>query len=298
MNKTILAALIGAVATISAAIIGLNAGKSSEQKNIQNEIKEVMGDMVNIIGDDNEVTINDIKDLVEEYQNLQKQNKSLTDQNIKYFDDLTEVNAKIDELNSQINDTPVLHFDSVGLTIGTEDISVNKNNSMVIIDGREYISKEIVEKLLPNNQNITIKNDTLFVGKVIADKTNLFDKTEVGNIACYTHDSFTDSYNNLRYNSICFYNYSGTISYDVNREYSYLQFTISIRNDADMRGEGTIIVKADENVVYTTTEPLNRLTEPFSPTDPIPISNCKLVTIEYNTSMDNDCIISDAIVYN
>ena len=86
MNKTILAALIGAGATISAAIIGLNAGKSSEQKNIQNEINEVMGDMVNIIGDDNEVTINDIKDLVEDYQNLQKQNKSLTDQNIKYFD--------------------------------------------------------------------------------------------------------------------------------------------------------------------------------------------------------------------
>lgn len=123
-----------------------------------------------------------------------------------------------------------------------------------------------------------IKNDTLFIGRVVADKANLFDKTEVGKVACYTHDSFTDSYNNLRYDSICFYNYSSTISYDVNREYSLLQFVISIKNDADIRGEGTIIVKADDVVVYTTKEPLNRLTEPFSPAEPISISNCKLVT--------------------
>lgn len=302
MSDTIKAALItgvfGLIATIVAAIIGIRFGKSSEQKNIQNEIQEVMGNVVNITGNDNEVTINSIKDLVDEYQRLQFQNKDLLDQNLKYFSELTETNNQVNILQSKANDMPEINYSNLGLCINTQDVPINKSNSMVTIDGREYISKEITEKLIPENQNMIIKDDTLFIGRVVADKANLFDKTEVGKVACYTHDSFTDSYNNLRYDSICFYNCSGTISYDVNREYSLLQFVISIKNDANIRGEGTIIVKADDVVVYTTKEPLNRLTEPFSPAEPISISNCKLVTIEYSTNLDNDCIISDAIVYN
>ena len=86
MNKAIIAALITGTATIIAGFIGgMGYGKSSEQKNIQNEIQAVMGNVVNITGNDNEVTINNIKDLVDEYQRLQSQNKSLLDQNSKYF---------------------------------------------------------------------------------------------------------------------------------------------------------------------------------------------------------------------
>lgn len=193
--------------------------------------------MVNIIGDNNEVTINNIKELVEDYQNLKMQNNSLSVQNTKYFDDLKNAENELEELQAQINNSPIINYSDLGLSINVNDIPINKTNSMVTIDGREYVSKEIIEKVIPKDQSITIKDDTLFIGKVVADKAKLFDKVEVGNIACYTHDSFTDSYDNLRYNSICFYNYNGSVSYDVNREYSYLQFVISIRNDADIRGK-------------------------------------------------------------
>ena len=38
-------------------------GKSSEQKNIQNEIQAAIGNVVNFMGDNNEVTINSVKNL-------------------------------------------------------------------------------------------------------------------------------------------------------------------------------------------------------------------------------------------
>ncbi len=68
MNKTVLASLIGASATIIASLISLNAGKplgkNAEQQYIQNEINEALGDVVNIIGDGNNVTIHDLKDFI------------------------------------------------------------------------------------------------------------------------------------------------------------------------------------------------------------------------------------------
>ena len=149
MNKTIKAALITGVATIIAGFIGgMGYGKSSEQKNIQNEIHTAMGNVVNITGNDNEVTINSIKDLVDEYQRLQSQNQSLLEQNTKYFSDLTEANYQVNALQSKTNDMPEIKFNDLSLLIDVQDIPINKNNSMVIIDGRDYFSREIVESLM------------------------------------------------------------------------------------------------------------------------------------------------------
>lgn len=80
------------------------------------------------------------------------------------------------------------------------------------------------------------------------------------------------------------------------REYSFLKFTISIEEYADTGKTGNIIVKADNEIVYTF-EGLNKQTEPFEISD-IPINNCSLLTIEYNSESTNQCMISDAIVYN
>lgn len=116
-----------------------------------------MGNVVNITGNDNEVTINSIKDLVDEYQRLQFQNKDLLDQNLKYFSELTETNNQVNILQSKANDMPEINYSNLGLCINTQDVPINKSNSMVTIDGREYISKEITEKLIPKNQNMIIK---------------------------------------------------------------------------------------------------------------------------------------------
>lgn len=197
MNKTIKAAVITGIATIIAGFIGgMGYGKSSEQKNIQNEIQSVMGNVINVTGNDNQVTINSIKDLVDEYQRLQSQNKSLLEQNSKYFSDLTEANYQVNALQSKTNELPEIKFNDLSLLIDVQDIPINKNNSMVTIDGRDYFSSEIVESLIPSDHNYTIKNNTLFIGKVIAEKSNLTEQFIVNSYDCSIKNGLTDSFGN------------------------------------------------------------------------------------------------------
>lgn len=97
--------------------------------------------------------------------------------------------------------------------------------------------------------------------------------------------------NTLRFNT------SGNIIYVLNGEYSLMKFTISICETAVIDKEGIITIKADDDIVYTSPS-LNKKTEAYTKID-VPINNCKLLTIEYSTnSWDNDCIMSDIVVYN
>ncbi len=275
----------------------MSYGKSSEQKNIQNEIQSVMGNVINVTGNDNQVTINSVKDLVDEYQRLQSQNKSLLEQNSKYFSDLTEANYQVSTLQSKSDDMPDINFNNLSLFIDAQDIPINKNNSMVTIDGRDYFSREIVESLIPDNQNFTIKDNTLFIGKVIAEKANLFDQWKVDSYWCDIYDTATDSYGNVHSNVLVFTLSEGSSTYKLDGKYSQLKLTMSITNKSNGDASGTVIIKADDNVVYTSPT-LGKKTELLT-VDSILIDNCTLLTIKYNANHNaSDCIISDAIVYN
>ncbi len=294
MSNTIKAAIITGVATIVAGFIGgMGYGKSSEQKNIQNEIQSVMGNVINVTGNDNQVTINSIKDLVDEYQILQSQNKSLLEQNSKYFSDLTEVNYQVNALQAKTNDIPEISFNNLSLSIDARDIPINKNNSMAIIDGREYISKEMAEKLLNENQSITIKDDTLFIGKVVADRANLVDQYQMSIDWCKIEDSITDSFGNIYANAIHFWHFqSGYVMYNLKEKYSNLKCKISGTFKSPLEGGSIVYVIADDNIVYTSPQ-INKLTEPFE--IDVPINNCSVLKIRVD---NNTAIISDAIVYN
>ena len=297
MNKTVLASLIGAIATITAAIIGVNFGKNSEQKLIQNEINEVMGDMVNIIGDDNKVTINDIKDLVEDYQNLKIQNESLSAQNTKYFEDLTNVNNEVEELQSEINNIPNIQIKNIGLSINGEEIPINSTNSSVIVDNRIYYSDEFIKNIINPDSNITIQDEIMYIGKIIKEKSYLSNEWILNKNEIYLEDNVTDSYGNLRTNALIFKNGSSSIIYNLNKKYSLLKCNLSIRDNANMDKTGIITIKADDTVVYTSPT-LTKTTNPFSEED-IPINNCTLLTIEYNTTSNyNQCILDNITVYN
>lgn len=301
MGNTIKAALItgilGLIATIAAAVIGVSFGKSSEQKNIQNEIHTAMGNVVNIIGNDNQVTINNVKDLIDGYLKLLSQNQSLLDQNSRYFNELTEANNQIAELQSLTNDTPILNYSNLGLSIDAQDIPINKSNSMVSIDGREYFSRELTEKIIPDNQNMTIKDDTLFIGKVIADKANLFDQwiSDKG-ASCYIVQSIKDSYGNVYSN--CLLLTCTDITFNTQGKYSLLKCDIAMSEELYKNCNGVLTIKADGNPVYSVE--LNKLTEPFTEVA-IPINNCNLLNISYDTDTavsNNGCIIANATLYN
>lgn len=304
MSDTVKAALIagilGLIGTIAAAIIGLNLGKSTEQKNIQNEFNDVMGDIVNIFGNDNKITINNIKELIKDYQDLQTMNDFLLAQNAKYFDDLTETNNKIKELQTITSKQPNINYSNLALSIEGEDIAVNKNNSMVTIDGRDYFSREIVEKLIPENRNLTIKDSTIFIGQVVADKANLFDINVLDSKDFFMTDSVKDSYNNYYSHVLRTNTYGSTSSYIIytlERKYSLLKISVAIERNAYLESHGILTIKADDKVIYTS-KSLDKKMEVLIEQD-IPIENCNLLTIEYRGNSDRiDCIIFDAIVYN
>lgn len=280
MTDTIKAALItgilGLIATITAAVIGVSFGKSSEQKNIQNEIQKVMGNVVNITGNDNSVTINSVKDLVDEYQRLQSQNKSLLDQNSKYFSDLSEAIYQVNALQSKANDVPNISFSNLGLSIDAQDIPINKNNSMTTIDGRDYFSKEIIESLIADDQNFTIKDDTLFIGKVIAEKANLFDQWVTDSFSCDYEEAINDSLGNTCTKALVLWMRSGNITFNLNKKYSNLKFKLSSYNEGNKNISGIITIKADEEVVYTS--PTINIYTKMIDVD-IPINNCTTLTI-------------------
>lgn len=297
IKAAIITGILGIIGTVSAAIIGINAGKSTEQKNIQNEINEVMGDMVNIIGDDNEVTFNDIKDLVDDYQDLITQNDSLTAQNTKYFDDLTNANNQIDDLQAKINDIPTINYSNLGLSINGEDIQINQNKSMISIDGRDYVSKEVMEKLISNNQDITIRDDTIFVGKVIAGKEKLSDQYIMDSLRCQIEDNATDSYGDLHNDCIVLSSGlygSSEIQFNVNNNFNMLMGTLFVHEGAS-KGDSTVVtIKADDEVIYTTN--LESDTVPIL--IDLPINNCSTITITKNGDDYFACVLSNAILYN
>lgn len=289
-NKTkIIVAVIGLIGTIVGAIGG-NAYAQNQQS------QYIKSQLVNIDGNNNSVVINDVDDLVKEYNKVLGRNETLEEQNTSYFNDLTETKDKLESLEAQLGDIPQISYNSLGLVLDAQDISINKINSMVTIDGKEYFSKEITEKLLPDGKNMTIKDGSIFVGTVVVDKANLLDKRVMSSNSCEIGETAIDSYGNT-YSNTLYFDRGGNVVYVLDKKYSLIKFTLSICESAYMNHHGILTIKADGNIIYTSSS-LTKSTEPIKEID-IPINNCMLLTIEYETnSLYNRCIMSDIVLYN
>lgn len=301
INKTaIIVALIGAIATIISAIISLNVGKaqgiSEGEHNVQAEFKHIFGDVISVIGDGNEVTVNDIRNMVDEYIQLKQEKKTYTDQISKNLNDLEVANDRIKELEQQLANIPNMQFKNVGLAIEGDVIPINTIDSSVIINNRTYYSDDFINSIVQDNMNISLQDDVMYIGKIIKNKANLLDQWEFDTEYVRSYDNGTDSYGNMYSNVLYFPSSHSYITYNLNREYSLMKFKLAISEYASMDKTGTLTIKADDEVVYTSPA-LTRTTEAFEVMD-VPINNCLLLTIEYNAVEDNDCFIFDAEIYN
>lgn len=226
----------------------------------------------------------------EEYQKLQNENKYLKEEN-------DNLQKQIDDLNIKQNNTPIIEYKDLGLSINGEDISINKSNSMVTINGMEYVSKEIMDKLISEDQNITITDDTIFIGKVIADKEKLSDQYIMDSLRCQIEDNATDSYGDLHNDCIVLSSGlygSSEIQFNVNNNFNMLMGTLFVYEGAS-KGDSTVVtIKADDEVIYTTN--LESDTVPI-PID-LPINNCSTITISKNGDDYFACVLSNAILYN
>ena len=230
----------------------------------------------------NNIPESSVKDS-DEYKQLEEENNNLRNQ--------------IDELESNNIDIPTIEYKDLGLSINGEDIPINKNKSMIIVDGKEYVSKEVVDSLIPENQNVTINDDIMYVGTVVSDKENLSTQWIVDQSSNLNfQDNLKDSYGNSHSNALLFDGYDGAIIYNLNSNYSLLKCQISISENYGINDNATVIIKADDEVVYSID--LTKKSMPIIEEN-IPINNCMLLTFEFESSFGRDsCIISDAIVYN
>ena len=291
-STTIIVAIIGAVATIVSGIGGAAVGNNNAQDK-QNEY--IQSHTVNIEGNDNSVNINDVNDLVNEYNNLLSENETLKAKNTSYFNDLTDTKNQLELAENVMKDVPQITYNNLGLVLDAQDVSINKNNSMITVNGREYFSKEITEKLLPANKSMTIKDGRIYVGKVVADKANLMDKWVIEEKYYETQNSLTDSLGNTHTNCIllnCVYS-SGNVTYNVENKYSMLKATISVGAGTSSNTSAFFSIEADGQTVYTY-DNLNIHTQPFE--IDVPINNCTELKISCTSNCK--CIISEAILYN
>ncbi len=291
----IICALIG---TTGACIAGGYAGVKIERSNQENiQAEYIQSQTTNINGDNNTVKINDVDDLLSEYKELYDENKALRKQNTKYIDELSLMEEKTNNLKTQVEDTPIIELNDLAFEINGESVPINTTNARAKIDGKEYFSREIIEKLINDNQSIKIKNDTLYIGKIIADQACLFDKYVVDTYHFSDVGTYTDSLGNNLPNSI-YFQYNGAYSiYNLNKKYKYLKFEYVALEGTDLNGLGTITIKADDKIVYTSEEITK--TDVKKQVIDIPINNCNLLTVEYNSTIDSyRCIMSNAILYN
>lgn len=306
MKVEVKAAIITAIITGSfglcaAFVTGIFAHQSGEKETMA----EINAEISNITGNNNQITINDISMLVAGYQNIKEQNQQLQQMNTQYYELIQEKDRQIKEyseqeealnqkLNGLLTDSPTITYQDRDLYISAEKIPINTLNSMIVIDGREYLSREIVDYLLPNQENLTIKSDGIYIGPVITESANLFNQWIMSGYLGEA-DTCTDSYGNQYTNVYKLWN-DDTVTYSINQQYSQLRISIAIGRGYGS-DDGIITIKADDEIVYTSPV-LTYKTEPFTEVS-IPINNCKLLSIEHRGGYSDDyCIISEAIVYN
>lgn len=309
MKAKVKVALITGCFSIVTCVVGGILGRQYGSQEVWNEIGNTM---TYVQGDNNQVIINDVDDFMNNYQKLNTQKEQLLDENMEYhqrikedeqtieqlqkqYDDLmNNNNDEISNLNKAIDEFPLLEYKNMGLMINGNDINVQQEKNVAFIDGRIYFSKEIAENLLAENQSITMDNNVIYIGRVIAEKANLFDKWVVEKSGCNLEWSGKDSYGNNYSNAMDFEAYEGEVTYNLSEEYSMLRLKVAASERANTE-DMILTIKADNNVVRTIE--LNKYTKPIYEEE-IPINNCNLLTIKFNSPVYNYCIISDAFVYN
>lgn len=286
---------IESIIAIGCAIIGVIFGKASNtyyyngQKISEAELNEIMqqNSEYNLVIKDNEI-------LSAKFTAMENENKTYKEK----INELTEAN---ETMNKKLNEIPSIDFSDLGFFIDGVEQTINKKHSLVIIDGIQYFSKDFINSLLSESKELIIKDDNVYIGRIISEKCNLFEKWIVDSAGCEMLDTATDSYGNKHSNVLFFNRPSCYCTYNLESKYSFLRFSIAPNKNRATSGGADITIKLDGNVVYSTE--ITKTTEIV--TKELPINNCSLLTIEcqdnrYIPALQcvSNCMFFDAELYN
>ena len=188
---TIIVAIIGLAGTIAAAIIGAVWGKSNVTVVAPVGGKSIVlnDEDIKNMANENEQLINKISKYKDEIENLKGQNEELAN--------------KLGVANGELNDVPAIEFKNCGLSINGDEREINKERSYVAINNRQYYSKDFIDNLVSDNQEISMKGEMLYIGKIIKEKADLLDMTILKNYGGETKSGITDSYDNVYADALC-----------------------------------------------------------------------------------------------
>ena len=186
-------------------------------------------------------------DLQEENATLKQDNSTLKQQNKQYFSDYTEKKELNEFLKSQVSGSPDLLFESLGLSIDGKKIPVDTNNSIVNINSREYWSREIVIKLLPETEFYSKEDGNINAGRVLADKTNLFGLyVNSKNSGVLDNGVVKESFNNSHANAFINNGYNSDITFVLDGKYSKLKISAVIREGCRDSLTTSFTIKIDD----------------------------------------------------
>lgn len=295
-KNTLIAGIFALVTAVIGALAGLYAGGSYE-KNKQNDY--VQSQVVDISGDHNTVSINSVDELLTAYNKLSSDYETLKEQNNENFNNYKELKSENETLSTQLGDAPVLELKDLSLSINGDEMPVNSTHSLAVIDGREYVSKDFLSNLIDEDEVLTFKNNTAYIGQVVEDRANLFDMWIVKSDHCFFNQTTKDSYGNKHTNSIITYNNnnSANVVYNLNRKYTYLNIFFAASESFENNATMTINIYADDTPIYS--ETISKTSEPIR-LNGLEINKCSLLKIEisFSNTTNTSCIIADASVYN
>lgn len=287
----IIIALIGLAGTIIAAIIGVAFGKESQDKYVQSQI-------ANVSGDGNTVTMNSVDDLVKNYNKLSEENETLKDQNQQYFSDYKKVSEEKEALSAQLKDSPVIQLKDLGLCIDGDAININRSNSYALINGAEYFSKDFIDHLTSDSTSVTIQDDAMYIGKIVADRASLSSKKIIDLGGGQILDSTTDSYGNTHLNVVKL-GYNTSINYSLDEKYSFLKLKIAIDESSSSYNSNncTVAILADGQLIQTSPQ-LDKISTKEIEYKDLQINNCSRLEIKCTGDSGVYPIIYDGEVYN
>lgn len=278
----IIVALLGVIGTIIGSVIGAIWGKNNVNIIVQVDGKNV------ILKD------SDVQELASENEELKAQIFNYESQIENLENEKKDLTKKLENVNGELEGTPSIEYKNLGLSINGEEKAINKDKASIIVNGVQYYSQDFIDNLLPDNMSATIKDNMLYIGKIVKDKTNLFDKPVIEQAHyTYFYDSIKDTYGNS-YSSALVFEYSDHFTiFNAGREYS--NFKCKVAMQEGYRGSGELQIKVDDNVVYTSSEIINT-TEPFD--IDIPINQASTISIGTIGSSTSRIFITDAVLYN
>ena len=291
LKKAIIKIILGILSIIISLLGGMSIGKNAVIKNINSSI------VSNISGDNNNVSINNVEDLVNKYNDSLKTIASLTEKNDTYFADYNDLKKKYEEISKEADGKTAVTYKNCGLYVDSVQQQVATDKSVINVDGVSYFSKGIISALAGSDKKVSMDNENIYIGKVVADKVSLFsDKIWViEKRNSYNNVTKTDSRGNIHANSLYLEYDSSYIIYNTNKKYKYISFILSIEKDAYNSSSVKVSLKdQDNNVLYV--QEISKLSEPIQITD-VDINNCSSLKIEISGNSGH-CIVSDAYLYN